>query len=234
MNNMIVAGKEGKTITSLELLAMVNAARSECGEPEVRNNKFLEKIEDELEGEFYTKSAKPSGDSGGRPSDVITMTIKQAMRVAARESKAVRRSLVDKLEDMQTPAMTDAERLLMTAQALVNLERGQQQIQAKIEQQEQRIEQIATGAIPPGWQTIANLALSCGLTPDKTRQLIRVFDVQHKKVPFMAPTGILTSATVADEQAFEAAFAELKRSASRPVRGMLWHHPKMGKFQLRA
>ena len=29
------------------------------------------------------------------------MTIKQALRVAARESKAVRRSLVDKLEDMQ-------------------------------------------------------------------------------------------------------------------------------------
>lgn len=29
------------------------------------------------------------------------MSIKQALRVAARESKAVRRSLVDKLEDMQ-------------------------------------------------------------------------------------------------------------------------------------
>lgn len=234
MNNMIVAGKAGKTIDSQELLAMVNEARSQCGEPEVRNNKFIEKIMDELEGEDgYTKSATvPPG--GGTPMVVITMTIKQALRVAARESKAVRRSLVDKLEEMQSPPMTDAERLLMTAQQLVNMERSQQQMQAQIDQQDKKIDQIATGAIPPGWQTVANLALSCGLTPDKTRQFIRVFGVPHKKIPFMAPTGILTSATVADEEAFNAAFAELKRTASRPLRGVLWQHPKMGKFQIRS
>jgi len=91
-----------KTIDSQTLLEMVNAARKQCGEPEVRNNKFIEKIEDELEGEFYTKSVKPSGSNGGRPIEVVDMSIKQALRVAARESKSVRRSLVDKLEDMQT------------------------------------------------------------------------------------------------------------------------------------
>lgn len=90
-----------KTIDSQSLLEMVNQARRQCGEPEVRNNKFIEKVVDELEGEFYTKSVKPSGTNGGRPVEVIGMTIKQALRVAARESKVVRRSLVDKLEDMQ-------------------------------------------------------------------------------------------------------------------------------------
>ncbi|MGV3346423.1 hypothetical protein ACGVWS_12030 [Enterobacteriaceae bacterium LUAb1] len=94
-----------KTIDSQTLLQMVNEARKQCGEPEVRNNKFIEKIEDELEGEFYTKSAKPSGSNGGRPIEVVDMSIKQALRVAARESKAVRRSLVDKLEDMQAIQM---------------------------------------------------------------------------------------------------------------------------------
>ncbi|EBL3323375.1 hypothetical protein D4T62_10540 [Salmonella enterica subsp. enterica] len=95
-----------KTIDSQYLLEMVNAARKQCGEPEVRNNKFIEKVVDELDGEFYTKSVKPSGVNGGRPIEVIEMSIKQALRVAARESKAVRRSLVDKLEDMQAlPAM---------------------------------------------------------------------------------------------------------------------------------
>ena len=56
---------------------------------------------DELEGEDgYTKSATvPPG--GGTPMVVITMTYKQALRVAARESKAVRRSLIDKLEELQ-------------------------------------------------------------------------------------------------------------------------------------
>ncbi|VFS57671.1 hypothetical protein [Kluyvera cryocrescens] len=95
-----------KTIDSQSLLKMVNQARNQCGEPGVRNNKFIEKVEDELDGEFYTKSVKPSGTNGGRPVEVIEMSIKQALRVAARESKAVRRSLVDKLEDMQVlPAM---------------------------------------------------------------------------------------------------------------------------------
>lgn len=91
-----------KTIDSKSLLAMVNEARKQCGEPPVRNNKFIEKILDELDGEDgYTKSATvPQG--GGTPMVVITMTIKQALRVAARESKAVRRSLVDKLEDIQS------------------------------------------------------------------------------------------------------------------------------------
>lgn len=87
-----------KSIDSQYLLEMVNAARKQCGEPAVRNNKFIEKVVDELEGETYTKSV---GRKNGQDIEVITMSIKQALRVAARESKAVRRSLVDKLEDMQ-------------------------------------------------------------------------------------------------------------------------------------
>ncbi|HGV3853626.1 TPA: hypothetical protein ACNG1O_003303 [Escherichia coli] len=96
-----------KTIDSQYLLEMVNAARKQCGEPAVRNNKFIEKVIDELEGETYTKSV---GRKNGQDIEVITMSIKQALRVAARESKAVRRSLVDKLEDMQTiPAMPKSQ-----------------------------------------------------------------------------------------------------------------------------
>ncbi|WP_154023021.1 hypothetical protein [Klebsiella oxytoca] len=87
-----------KSIDSQYLLEMVNAARKQCGEPTVRNNKFIEKVVDELDGETYTKSV---GRKNGQDIEVITMSIKQALRVAARESKAVRRSLVDKLEDMQ-------------------------------------------------------------------------------------------------------------------------------------
>lgn len=163
---------------------------------------------------------------------------RDSLVLVARLSPEFTAAVVDRWQELEQqriapPPMTDAERLLITAQALVNLERGQQQMQAQIEQHAQKLEQIATGAIPPGWQTIANLALACGLTPDKTRQFVRNFDVPHKKVPFMAPTGILTNATVADEQAFHAAFAELKRTASRPVRGVMWQHPKLGKFQMR-
>ena len=113
-DNLTVRGSvvTEKTIDSQSLLEMVNVARKACGEPAVRNNKFIEKVMDELDGETYTKSV---GRKNGADIDVIMMSIKQALRVAARESKAVRRSLVDKLEAMSQPefdpmaALNDAE-----------------------------------------------------------------------------------------------------------------------------
>lgn len=88
-----------KTIDSQSLLLMVNDARKQCGEKEVRNNDFIARIKDELEGEHYEIFVVQKAN--GTTSEKVVMSIKQALRVAARESKAVRRSLVDKLEDMQ-------------------------------------------------------------------------------------------------------------------------------------
>lgn len=93
-----------QTIDSQSLLDMVNGARKECGESVVRNNVFIERIKDELEGEHYKIFVVQKANN--TESEVVEMTIKQALRVAARESKAVRRALVDKLEAMQTPAST--------------------------------------------------------------------------------------------------------------------------------
>ncbi|HCD2981168.1 TPA: hypothetical protein SLO68_005115 [Klebsiella pneumoniae] len=88
-----------KTIDSQSLLLMVNDARKQCGEKEVRNNDFIARIKDELEGERYEIFVVQKANK--TISEKVVMSIKQALRVAARESKAVRRSLVDKLEDMQ-------------------------------------------------------------------------------------------------------------------------------------
>ncbi|WP_320725813.1 hypothetical protein [Enterobacter ludwigii] len=131
-NNLAVPGSvvTEKTIDSQSLLLMVNQARKKCDEPAVRNNKLIEKIEDELEGETYTKSV---GRKNGADIEIIEMTIKQALRVAARESKAVRRSLVDKLESMQEAHIKggksasglvefrQARTLKMTVEAVTNL-----------------------------------------------------------------------------------------------------------------
>lgn len=120
-----------KTIDSQRLLEMVNQARRQCGEPEVRNNKFIEKIEDELDGEHYTKSVVQKANKTSMV--IIEMSIKQALRVAARESKAVRRSLVDQLESMQEAHIKSgksasglveyrqARTLKMTVEAVTNL-----------------------------------------------------------------------------------------------------------------
>ncbi len=80
----------GDTIDSQTLLKMVNEARKLCSEKPVRNNDFIARVKDELEGETYEIFV---GQKNGAEIDIITMTYKQALRVAARESKAVRRSL---------------------------------------------------------------------------------------------------------------------------------------------
>ncbi|WP_370452889.1 hypothetical protein [Pantoea sp. Bo_2] len=101
---------------------MVNDARKECGEKPIRNNDFVARIKDELDGEAYEIFVTPMDKArGGADQVVIRMLIKQALRVAARESKGVRRSLVDKLEDMQDPAPVDAMRLLSDPATLRNL-----------------------------------------------------------------------------------------------------------------
>lgn len=90
------------TINSQTLLKMINEARKLCSEKPVRNNDFIARVKDELEGEGYENFVTPMDKKkGGADQVVIVMTFKQALRVAARESKAVRRSLVDQLESMQ-------------------------------------------------------------------------------------------------------------------------------------
>lgn len=100
MNEIIVSNAD--TINSQTLLQMVNEARKLCGEKPVRNNDFVAKVKDELEGETYEIFV---GQKNGAEIEIVSMTYKQAMRVAARESKAVRRSLIDQLEELQQKAL---------------------------------------------------------------------------------------------------------------------------------
>lgn len=87
----------GKVIDTQKLLSMINMARKSCGENQIRNNVLIERVKDELDGETYKIFV---GQKNGASIEIIEMEIKQALRVAARESKAVRRVLVDKLESM--------------------------------------------------------------------------------------------------------------------------------------
>ncbi|WP_229282712.1 hypothetical protein [Enterobacter cloacae] len=80
---------------------MVNLARKQSGEKSIRNNDFISRVKDELDGETYEIFV---GRKNGAEIEQVSMSFKQALRVAARESKAVRRTLVDKLESMQQPA----------------------------------------------------------------------------------------------------------------------------------
>ncbi|ELT7510346.1 phage antirepressor KilAC domain-containing protein [Salmonella enterica] len=127
-------------IDSQLLLKMVNDARKLCAEKPVRNNVFVSRIKDELDGEGYKIFVTPMDrGKGGADQIVIVMSYKQALRVAARESKAVRRSLIDKLEELQqreqpspTPAIPQSlpEALRLAAELAEQKQHLEEQLQS--------------------------------------------------------------------------------------------------------
>ncbi|EBT5445533.1 phage antirepressor Ant [Salmonella enterica] len=127
-------------IDSQQLLKMVNDARKLCAEKPVRNNDFIARIRDELDGEGYEIFVTPMDQvKGGANQTVIVMSHKQALRVAARESKAVRRSLIDKLEELQqreqpspTPAIPQSlpEALRLAAELAEQKQHLEEQLQS--------------------------------------------------------------------------------------------------------
>lgn len=89
------------TMSSLELLELVNQSRIEFKESEVRHNDFVARCRDELDGEFYeTFVIKPEGR--GRPSEALRMTADQCKLVAMRESKGVRRRVLSRLSELES------------------------------------------------------------------------------------------------------------------------------------
>ena len=99
--NEIIATSKIETMSSLEFRKIVNEARKAAGEAEVRNNDFLARIEDELEGELpLTKISQPP--FGGTPQRYYDLTLDQCLLVGMRESKAVRRKVRDKIKALES------------------------------------------------------------------------------------------------------------------------------------
>jgi hypothetical protein len=83
------------TMSGTDLLALVNEARKEFGEAVIRANVFAERIKDELDGEHYKSFVVQNLNN--TLSTVFELTRDQCMLVSMRESKAVRRKVVAKL-----------------------------------------------------------------------------------------------------------------------------------------
>lgn len=105
------------TVTSIELLKIVNEERAKAGESVVRHNVFLSRCKDELDGEPYkifVESAK-----GQTPAfEAIEMTQDQCKLVAMRESKSVRRHVLARLKELEAKVAapdlnTDEGKLLL-------------------------------------------------------------------------------------------------------------------------
>ncbi|MFH2305362.1 hypothetical protein ABK720_03845 [Enterobacter hormaechei] len=97
MSQQVVIFNNEFSMPSYEFLTtVINPARVEAGENPVDNRKFLARVRDELDDErktFPTVLITPTG--GGRQMESITLTGDQLLLVGMRESKAVRRKVLD-------------------------------------------------------------------------------------------------------------------------------------------
>jgi hypothetical protein len=227
-NNIPLSFSGRETIDSQELLTMVNETRKEHGESPIRNNVFVERIKDELDGETYKIFV---GQKNGADIEIIDMQLKQALRVAARESKSVRRSMVDKLEAMHnTQPTTPNEIIAAMALANVQQERRLNYVESQVEAVTETIKQIKQGTIPQGYQGYSYLHTAYGLSNAKSKQLVMAWSVPHKKVPHVTPGGQVTQMSVVHEEAFSAALVIMMSEAEQ--RGTQWYHEKMGRFSI--
>ena len=118
MSELMTVG-QALTMSSIELLALINQARAAFNEPEVRRNQFNARVEDELEGTHYKKTVVTN--ENGTESIVFELTQDQCMLVSMRESKAVRRWVLEKIKAMGVPqtyaqALLEAGRLAQLAE----------------------------------------------------------------------------------------------------------------------
>lgn len=132
------------TMDTTDLLALVNDARAEFGETAVRRNDFVARCKDELDGEHYETFVVQNLNN--TESEELRLNRDQCMLVSMRESKAVRRKVVAKLNALQSERnrpMTEAELIAASANLLVKVERQQAQHQIAIERVEQKVEDLS-------------------------------------------------------------------------------------------
>lgn len=91
-----------RIISSIDLRDMVNEARSQAGEPKVRNDQFIIRVQDELGDELGECKIIAHPQSRVDMAS-YELTLDQCMLVGMRESKAVRRSVLQKLKELEGP-----------------------------------------------------------------------------------------------------------------------------------
>ena len=126
--NQLIAMSGEMTMTSLEFMEIINAERVAAGESEHEPRKFLAKVQDELDLDDTGKKFRLN--SNRTESAYYDLTIDQMMLVGMRESKSVRRNVLDKLKSMQKPQIpqTYAAALLEAGRLALELEQSQQQL----------------------------------------------------------------------------------------------------------
>lgn len=112
MSELMTMG-QALTMSSFDLLELVNDARLRHGEVKIENRHFLARIEDELDGELPPRK-NFTHPSNGLAIGYYDLTLDQCRLVGMRESKGVRRWVLERLKEREAPQVpqTYAQALL--------------------------------------------------------------------------------------------------------------------------
>ena len=98
MRNQLTTQNKPVAMTTIELLAQINEFRAMSGQPKIRNNDFIGRVEDEIEDlpaceTFVSNNQKVKG---------YTLNGDQCLLVGMRENKTVRLKVLTWLKDLST------------------------------------------------------------------------------------------------------------------------------------
>lgn len=123
--NQLFVPESGLMVTN-DLLVLVNKARESAGEKAVRPSDFVARCMDELEGDHYEIFVVQNMNK--TETQQLRLTIDQCKLVAMRESKAVRRSVLEHLNSIDRPQVpqTLSQALRLAADQAEQIEQQKQ------------------------------------------------------------------------------------------------------------
>lgn len=133
-----IAENVARTMSSVDLRDLVNDARTRAGESKVRNDQFIIRVEDELSGELGVCSFIAHPQSGVMMAS-YDLTLDQCTLVGMRESKAVRRTVLQKIKDLEGPKQLSTIEILQIA---MESEKARLMLTAQVEQQATKIHSL--------------------------------------------------------------------------------------------
>ena len=157
-------------MTSLEFLDVVNASRIASGESPHEPRKFLAKVEDELDDLTGKKFRLNNNQSKTYYYD---LTVDQCMLVGMRESKAVRRSVLAKLKEMEAPQVPQTYAAALLEAGRLALENEQLQLEAKENAPKVEFFEQVTGSKDTVDMGQAAKVLNMGIGRNKLFELLR-------------------------------------------------------------
>lgn len=176
---------------------------------------------------------RPKGIQLAPESDVYRLILRSQLASAERVQDWVCEDVLPSIRETgsygyQRPK-SQAEIIAEMALLNVEQERRLNNVEDKVEEVSETIENIKRGSVPAGWSGYSVLKIKSGMTPPKCKMLVKAYGVPTDTITMLTPDGQPRPMAIVLDAEFMAAFRQMMSEAE--PRGTRWYHQKMGLFQ---